>query len=541
MNDTKAKIPTRPNEVILQYAKGSQERILLEKEIERMKKNPIDIPLIIDGKEVRTGRTKPLRCPHDHNLILGQYHEAGPKEIEMALESARKAKLAWANMRYEERASVFLKAANLISAGYRYTLNAATMLGQSKSVYQAEIDATCEAGDFLSINPRFAEEIYANQPDSAQGEWNRMDYRALDGFVYAVSPFNFTAIGANLASAPALMGNTVIWKPASSSILSNYYVMQLLMQAGLSDGVIQFLPGKSSEISEILVKQKDFAGLHFTGSTQVFNSLYKSIANNLDNYKSYPRIVGETGGKDFIFVHPDSDFDAVITGTIRGSFEYQGQKCSAASRIYIPASKSKELLERLTLEMKKIKLGSPEDYSCFVNAVIDENAFNSITQAIDRAKKIPSCKILSGGNYDKSKGWFIEPTLILSDDPKSEPMTTEIFGPVLTAYIYDDADMKKAYELVDGTSGYALTGAIFARSREAIIEASDALRFCAGNFYINDKPTGAVVGRQPFGGGRGSGTNDKAGSFLNLMRWVSPRCIKENFTPPHNWTYPFME
>jgi 1-pyrroline-5-carboxylate dehydrogenase len=435
---------------------------------------------------------------------------------------------------------VFRKAAALVSAGWWQPLNGATMLGQSKNLQQAEIDATCETADFFRMNPALAERLYAEQPRSDEHETNFIDYRPLEGFVYAVSPFNFTAIAANLAAAPALMGNAVVWKPASAAVLSNWYLMKLFEAAGLPAGVINFIPGAAREISSEVLGNRDFAGLHFTGSTAVFNSLWKSVADKLSVYRSYPRIVGETGGKDFIFVHPDADYEAAVVGTLRGAFEYQGQKCSAASRLYLPRSRAKAIIDRLAGEVSSMKLGSPLDYGNFANAVIDEAAFDTITGFIDRARSNPACRIVAGGTYDKSEGYFIAPTVIVSDNPQSETMVKEVFGPVLTVYAYDDRDMDGAYELVDSTSPYALTGAIFARDRKDIRKATAALRNAAGNFYINDKPTGAVVGRQPFGGSRGSGTNDKAGSFLNLVRWTSPRTIKENLAPPRSWAYPFM-
>ncbi len=534
-------IPTLPaNEPVRSYAPGSLERTFLDAELRAMASNPIEIPLVIGGKEIRTGRIKEIRAPHDRSLVLGRYHEAGEAEAIAAADAAAIAYRQWSETPFQERAAVFRKAADLIAAGWWKTLNAATMLCQSKNTYQAEIDATCETADFYRINPALAERLYAEQPRSGAGERNILDYRPLDGFVYAVTPFNFTSIAANLPSAPALMGNTVVWKPASTSVLSNWYLYQLYQAAGLPDGVINFLPGSARAISAGALARPDFAGLHFTGSTAVFNSLWKSIADNLSTYKSYPRLIGETGGKDFIFVHPDADMDAAVAACVRGAFEYQGQKCSAASRLYIPRSSAGRFLERLAAEVSSLRIGSPADHGNFINAVIDEAAFDTITGFIERARSSPSCRIVAGGTYDKTEGFFIAPTLIESDDPRSEPMAQEIFGPVLTAFAYDDSDLAAAYELVDSTSPYALTGAVFARDRLAIIEATGALRHAAGNFYINDKPSGAVVGRQPFGGARGSGTNDKAGSLLNLLRWTSPRTIKENFAPATNWRYPFM-
>lgn len=534
-------IPTLPlNEPVRSFAPGSVERAAIDAELKAMAADPVEIPAIIGGKEVRTGRVKEIRAPHDRSLVLGRYHEAGRAEALAAADAAAEAYRMWSQTPFQERAAVFRKAADLITAGWWKRLSAATMLGQSKNVYQAEIDAVCETADFYRINPALAERLYAEQPRSGGGERNLADYRPLDGFVYAVTPFNFTSIAANLPSAPALMGNTVVWKPASTSVLSNWYLYQLYREAGLPDGVINFLPGSARDISAGVLSRPDFAGLHFTGSTPVFNSLWKTVAENLSTYRAYPRLVGETGGKDFILVHPDADMDAVVAACVRSAFEYQGQKCSAASRLYVPASSSRALLDRLAAEISSLRVGQPTDHRNFVNAVIDEAAFDTIVGYIERARANPACRILAGGTYDKSEGFFIAPTLIVSDDPRSESMVQEIFGPVLTAYAYDDGDMAAAYRLVDSTSPYALTGAIFATDRHAIVEATNALRHAAGNFYINDKPTGAVVGRQPFGGARGSGTNDKAGSFLNLVRWTSPRTIKENFAPPTDWRYPFL-
>ncbi|OHD18405.1 MAG: 1-pyrroline-5-carboxylate dehydrogenase [Spirochaetes bacterium GWB1_59_5] len=534
-------IPTLPaNEPVRAYAPGSPERAAIDAELRTMASNPVEIPLVIGGKEVRTGRIKEIRAPHDRSLVLGRYHEAGEAEAIAAADAAAIAYRQWSETPFQERAAVFRKAADLISSSWWKTLNASTMLGQSKNVYQAEIDATCETADFYRINPALAERLYAEQPRSGPGERNILDYRPLDGFVYAVTPFNFTAIAANLPSAPALMGNTVVWKPASTSVLSNWHLFRLCQAAGLPDGVINFLPGSARAISKGVLSRPDFAGLHFTGSTAVFNSLWKSIADNLSTYRAYPRLVGETGGKDFIFVHPDADTDAALAACVRGAFEYQGQKCSAASRLYAPRSTFGRFLEKLATEISSLRVGSPTDHGNFVNAVIDEAAFDTIVGYIERARANPSCRIVAGGTYDKTEGFYIAPTLIVSDDPRSEPMAQEIFGPVLTAFAYDDSDMAAAYELVDSTSPYALTGAVFARDRLAIVEATGAFRYAAGNFYINDKPSGAVVGRQPFGGTRGSGTNDKAGSIFNLFRWTSPRTIKENFAPATDWRYPFL-
>ncbi|MBU0935816.1 MAG: L-glutamate gamma-semialdehyde dehydrogenase [Spirochaetes bacterium] len=540
MNNGICAVPARRNLPNEHYLAGSPERLKLEAELERMAANPVEIPVVAGGKEIFTGRVKEIRAPHDHSLVLGRYHEAGPAELDLALQAGRSVARDWAALPWEERAAVFMKAAALIEQGYKYRLNAATMLGQSKNIYQAEIDAACESADFYSNNPYFASQIYRRQSESTSAELNRLEYRPLEGFVYAVTPFNFTAIAANLPSAPALMGNVVMWKPASSSVLSNWHLMQLYRLAGLPDGVINFLPGRASEITTHLLGQPDFAGLHFTGSTGVFNSLWKGIAGNLENYRTYPRIVGETGGKDFVFVHPDADFASAIPAIVRGAFEYQGQKCSASSRLYLPRSRSQELLDALVAETKKLKVGSPLEPGNFVNAVIDKAAFASIKGYIEKARSEAGCHILAGGKCDDSRGWFIEPTIILADKPDATTMVEEIFGPVLTVYCYDDSDLDAAYKLVDATSPYALTGAIFARERREIVRALNALANAAGNFYINDKPSGAVVGRQPFGGARGSGTNDKAGSELNLLRWISARNIKENFTQLDSWAYGYM-
>jgi 1-pyrroline-5-carboxylate dehydrogenase len=540
MNNGIFHIPHPVNEPVLAYAPGSPERTALKKEIARLRTTQLDIPLIIDGKEVRTGTTAPIRRPDAHGEVLGVYHLAGEAEVRMAIEAAMAAKAEWAALPWEERAAVFLRAAELISVKYRALMDAATMLCQSKTAHQAEIDAVCEVTDFLRFNPFYMEQIYAQQPENVKGEWNRSAYRPLEGFVYAVTPFNFTSIAANLPSAPAMMGNTVVWKPASNAVYSNYMLMKLYMEAGLPPGVINFLPGSGGLISNIVLSSPDFAGFHFTGSTDVFRSLWKQIAANLERYRTYPRIVGETGGKDFILIDPSADLPSTVTAVLRGAFEYQGQKCSAASRLYIPASRAKEFTEALVEEISAIPMGEITDFRNFMGAVIDETAFDTIRGYIERAKNSRQARILAGGTCDKSKGWFIEPTLILTEDPQSESMVNEIFGPVLTAYVYDDRDMEAVYRLIDTTSPYGLTGAIMATDRGRINRALTALQNAAGNLYINDKPTGAVVGRQPFGGARASGTNDKAGSYLNLLRWVSAVAIKENFAPPSSWRYPFM-
>jgi len=534
-------LPESHNEPILPYAPGSRERALLKAELERQYALELDIPLIIGGKEVRTGKTQKATCPHDHQHVLARFHEAGEAEVRLAIDAALAAKKDWEATPWEDRAAIFHKVASLISGKYRYILNAATMLGQSKSAYQAEIDSTCETADFFRYNAKFMEEIYKQQPISDPHVWNRVHYRALEGFVFAVTPFNFTAIAANLPTAPAVMGNTVVWKPASTSVVSNYYLMQLYKEAGLPDGVINFIPGRGSMIGKIALEDPNFAGLHFTGSTGVFNSMWKTISGNLERYKGYPRIVGETGGKDYVFMHASGDVDETAAGIVRASFEYQGQKCSACSRVYAPASRWPELKARLLALMAEIRMGDVRDFRNFFNAVIDEASFDNAMRYIELAKASKDAEILVGGKGDKSKGWFVEPTIILTTDPKFVTMQEEIFAPVLTIYVYDDAKLDETLKVLDKTSPYALTGAIFARDRYVINQLTEALANTAGNFYINDKPTGAVVGHQPFGGARASGTNDKAGSFLNLIRWTSPRTIKESFTPPRDLKFPFLE
>ncbi|GLH67263.1 L-glutamate gamma-semialdehyde dehydrogenase [Geothrix edaphica] len=534
-------LPESHNEPILPYAPGSRERALLKAELERQYALELDIPLIIGGKEVRTGKTQKATCPHDHQHVLARFHEAGEAEVRLAIDAALAAKKDWEATPWEDRAAIFHKVASLISGKYRYILNAATMLGQSKSAYQAEIDSTCETADFFRYNAKFMEEIYKQQPISDPHVWNRVHYRALEGFVFAVTPFNFTAIAANLPTAPAVMGNTVVWKPASTSVVSNYYLMQLYKEAGLPDGVINFIPGRGSMIGKIALEDPNFAGLHFTGSTGVFNSMWKTISGNLERYKGYPRIVGETGGKDYVFMHASGDVDETAAGIVRASFEYQGQKCSACSRVYAPASHWPELKARLLELMGEIRMGDVRDFRNFFNAVIDEASFDNAMKYIELAKASKEAEILVGGKGDKSKGWFVEPTIILTTNPKFVTMQEEIFAPVLTIYVYDDAKLDETLKVLDETSPYALTGAIFARDRYVINQLTEALANTAGNFYINDKPTGAVVGHQPFGGARASGTNDKAGSFLNLIRWTSPRTIKESFTPPRDLKFPFLE
>ena len=541
MNEAVPTTPPADNEPILSYAPGSPDRAKLKAELDRLLRGNFDIPLVIGGKDIRTGRTDSIIRPDERGTELGQYHLAGEAEAKAAALAALAAKRGWEETPWEERAAVFRRAAALAAGKYRPVLVASTMLGQSKTAQQAEIDAACEAIDFYRINPLFMESIYSQQPNSLRDEWNRMTYRPLEGFVYAVSPFNFTAIAANLASAPAMMGNVVVWKPSSTSVLSNYFLMKLYEEAGLPPGVINFVPGSGSTISGVVLGRPEFAGLHFTGSTEVFRRLWKVIADNLPIYRSYPRIVGETGGKNFILVDPSADPEAALVAAVRGAFEYQGQKCSAASRLYVPASLGQGFLDKLADIVSSLPMGQVTDFRNFLGAVIDEAAYDTIMPYVDRAKSSSKAKVLAGGKGDKSKGFFIEPTLIQALDPHYETMETELFGPVLTVYVYDDNDMDAAYRLVDSTSPYGLTGSVIARDRGAITAASKALVRAAGNFYVNDKPTGAVVGRQPFGGARASGTNDKAGSPLNLLRWTSARAVKENLDPPTDWRYPYMD
>jgi 1-pyrroline-5-carboxylate dehydrogenase len=532
--------PIPDNEPVLSYAPGTAERESLKKKLDELAGQRIDIPLVIDGREVRTGATSEYVMPHDHGHVLATWHKGGPGEIAAAIESSQRAWKEWSRRPWEERAAVLLKAADLLAGPWRDTVNAATMLGQSKTAHQAEIDAACELIDFWRFNCHFAEQIYAEQPFSTSGVWNRIEQRPLEGFIYAITPFNFTSIGGNLPTAPVLMGGVSLWKPSRTSIYSNYFVMRVLQEAGLPDGVINFVIGDSAALTEGILPNPHFAGIHYTGSTEVFLMLWQKMSENLRLYKNYPRIVGETGGKDFIVAHASADVAALAAAMVRGAFEYQGQKCSAASRAYIPESLWPELRDRLVEMVEGIKMGDPRDFRNFMCAVIDRNAFGSISGYIDEAKSSSDMEILVGGGYNDRKGYFIEPTIVISQDPRSRLMSEEIFGPVLTVHVYRDSDWRQMLELCDVTSDYALTGAVFARDRAAIAEAGVALRYTAGNYYINDKPTGAVVGQQPFGGGRASGTNDKAGSAINLMRWVTPRTIKENFVPPADYTYPYM-
>ncbi len=540
MSNAISHVPVPVNEPVRSYAPGSAERASLKQRLDEMMGEPIDIPIVIGGQEIRTGDTGKAVCPHDHGHVLATYHQAGAKEVELAAKAAKEAWHDWSEMDWEDRLSVFLRAADLLTGPWRDTVNGATMLNQSKTVFQAEIDAVCELADFWRFNAHFARSLYQEQPGSPAGVWNRVEYRALEGFVFAVSPFNFTSIGGNLPTAPAIMGCTALWKPASTAVFSNYQLLKVLEAAGLPPGVINFLPGKASKVGDPVLAHPDFAGIHFTGSTPVFQQMWKTIGENIPRYRSYPRIVGETGGKNFVFAHPSADPAAVVTGLVRGSFEYQGQKCSAGSRAYIPRSLWPEVEKLLREMIGEIQMGTPLDFRNFMAAVIDENSFDRIVGYIEHARQSSDAEVLIGGKADKSKGYFIEPTVVLAKDPRFKLMQEEIFGPVLTLFVYEDGDIDRTLELVDTTSPYALTGAIFAEDRRVIAKLARALRHAAGNFYINDKPTGAVVGQQPFGGARASGTNDKAGSMPNLLRWTSQRAIKENFVPPKDFRYPHM-
>ncbi|WP_010177545.1 L-glutamate gamma-semialdehyde dehydrogenase [Aquimarina agarilytica] len=534
-------IPEPSNELVKSYAKGSLERKLLFEAYDEMYKRRIVVPLYINGEAIFTENKEAIRPPHDFNHVVGDYVKASPSHVKSAIDSCLKAKADWEQMPWQDRAAIFLKAAALISGPYRYKINAATMIGQSKNVYQAEIDSACELIDFFNFNAKFLEEIYSSQPISSVGIWNRTEYRPLEGFVYAITPFNFTAIAGNLPAAPVLMGNVCVWKPSESQMYSANIIMEVLIEAGLPKGVINMVSGDPVMISDSVLNHKEFSGLHFTGSTKVFKTLWKQIALNLDHYKTYPKIVGETGGKDFVWAHPSADAAIVGTALIRGAFEYQGQKCSAASRAYIPKSMWAELKVFLEAELKTIRVGSPRKVSNFINAVIHEASFKKLVEIIEFVKASNDASILFGGGYDNNIGYFVDPTIIVAKNPNFRTMTEELFGPILSIYVYEDTQWEKVLKTVDQTSEYALTGAIFAQERSVITKATAILRNSAGNFYINDKPTGAVVGQQPFGGARGSGTNDKAGSIYNLLRWVSPRTIKENFVPPTNYSYPFLE
>ncbi|AYA37383.1 L-glutamate gamma-semialdehyde dehydrogenase [Hymenobacter oligotrophus] len=533
-------VPAPVNEPVKGYAPGSPERAELQAMLKALKKQERDIPMYIGGQEVRTGNTQRIAPPHDHQHTLGHFHLGTAEHVQQAIDAALAARPVWAELPWQERAAIFLKAAELLAGPYRARMNAATMLGQSKNAFQAEIDAACELIDFFRFNVHFMQQIYQQQPESAPGMWNRLEHRPLEGFLFALTPFNFTSIAGNLPTAPAMMGNVVVWKPANTQIYSAQVLMELFQEAGVPAGVINLVYVDGPTAGDVILKHRDFAGIHFTGSTGVFNNIWKTIGQNVGNYRSYPRVVGETGGKDFIIAHESAHPRQVATAISRGAFEFQGQKCSAASRVYIPSNIWDEVRQYLIDDLKSFKMGDVEDFSNFINAVIDEKSFDKLAKYIDQAKQDESVEIIAGGNYDKSKGYFVEPTVIVAKDPQYVTMCDELFGPVLTVHVYNSQEFEKALELVDNTSPYALTGAVFSQDRYAIDLATRKLVHAAGNFYINDKPTGAVVGQQPFGGARASGTNDKAGSILNLLRWVSPRTIKETFVPPVDYRYPFL-
>ncbi len=533
-------VPIAKNEPVLSYAPGTKEREELKKQLSAYKETQLDIPMIIGGEEIRSGNKVRIHPPHDIQHTLGYYHQGDEMHVHRAIDAALKARKKWAEMPWEHRASIFLKAAELLAGPYRQRLNAATMLGQSKNPYQAEIDSACELADFFRFNVQYMTQIYSEQPESAPGIWNRVEYRPLEGFVFALTPFNFTSIAGNLPSAPALMGNVVVWKPSKTAIYSAHILMELFQEAGVPEGVINLVFASGPATANVVFSHPDFAGIHFTGSTEVFQDIWKNIGNNIHKYRSYPRIVGETGGKDFVIAHKSCDAKAVATALARGAFEYQGQKCSAASRAYLPAGRWKEIQQFMQKDLQEMKMGPVEDFSNFINAVIDEASFRKMEQTIKEAKAAPDAQVIMGGKCDMSKGYFVEPTVILTTNPHYKTMQEELFGPILTIYVYEDNKFEETLELVDKTSMYALTGAIFAQDRYVIDQATRALNQSAGNFYINDKPTGAVVGQQPFGGARGSGTNDKAGSLLNLMRWISARTIKETFVPATDFRYPFL-
>jgi 1-pyrroline-5-carboxylate dehydrogenase len=540
MRNALSRPPLAVNEKVLDYAPGSPEKSALKQELARLSQQQLEIPLVIGGQEVTTGVFGEVVVPHDHRQVLARYHQAGPEEVRQAIAAALVAAPVWQAYPWEERCAIFLRAAELLATRYRFRLNAGAMLAGGKNVFQAEIDAACELIDFLRFNVHFAREIYQEQPQSSPGVWNTLQYRPLEGFVLAISPFNFTAIAGNLATAPAIMGNTVLWKPASTLVYTPYLFLQILTEAGLPPGVINFVPGAGASVGEVCLASRHLAGVHFTGSTRVFQQICQTVGNNIKNYATYPRLVGETGGKDFVVAHASAEVAAVVTALVRGAFEYQGQKCSAASRAYLPRSLWPAIEAGLRQQIGRIRIGSPVDFRNFMGAVIDRSAFQTISGYIDAAQKSDRAKIIIGGGCDDQVGFFIEPTVILTTDPHYKTMVEEIFGPVLTVYVYDDAAYSETLALCDTSSVYALTGSIFARDRRAVVEAVDALQNSAGNFYINDKPTGAVVGQQPFGGARASGTNDKAGSPANLLRWVSPRTLKETFVPPTDFAYPFM-
>ena len=541
MHNSIPNVPKPINEPIMSYAPGSSERASLKARLKELLRREIEIPLVIGGKRVKTGSLGDCRCPHDHAHLLGRYHKAGPTEIERAVSAARKAWPEWSRMPWNERAAIFLRAAELLAGPWRETLNAATMLAQSKNAFQAEIDSACELIDFWRFNPWYAQAIYAQQPPySPTGTWNYVEQRPLEGFVFAVTPFNFTSIAGNLPTAPAMMGNTVLWKPASSAVYSAWYLIELLREAGLPHGVINFVPGSGGSVGDPVLASPELAGIHFTGSTAVFQGMWTTVGRNIARYHGYPRIVGETGGKDFVVAHSSADVDALAVGLTRGAFEYQGQKCSAASRAYVPKSLWPKLRNRLYGMLDSLKMGDVQDFSNFINAVIDRASYESITAYIKQAKRAAGARVDYGGGFDDKVGYYVQPTVILAENPRYRTMCEEIFGPVLSVHVYEDRRWAETLRLCDATSPYALTGAVFATERRAVIEAHDALRHSAGNFYVNDKPTGAVVGQQPFGGGRASGTNDKAGSMVNLLRWVSPRTVKENLNPPRDYRYPFL-
>jgi 1-pyrroline-5-carboxylate dehydrogenase len=533
-------VPKAVNEPVKGYAPNSPEKAAVQAAYTKMWNSKIDVPLYIGSEEIRTGNTKTMSAPHDHKHIVGTYHLAEKSHVEKAIANALESRTAWANMAWEQRAAIFLKAAELIAGPYRARINAATMIAQSKNVHQAEIDASCELIDFLRFNVEFMTQIYGDQPTSTSDMWNRLEYRPLEGFVYAITPFNFTAIAANLPASAAMMGNVVVWKPSDSQIFSAQIIIEVFKEAGVPDGVINVVFGDPSMITDTVLASRDFAGIHFTGSTNVFKDIWAKIGTNIHHYKTYPRIVGETGGKDFIIAHPSANPKQVATGIVRGAFEFQGQKCSAASRSYVPQSLWPAIKEKIITDVKSMKMGSPEDFGNFITAVIHEGSFDKLAGFIDQAKKDDDAEIIVGGNYDKSVGYFIEPTVIVTTNPHYSTMATELFGPVMTIFVYEDAKWEETLELLDATSEYALTGAVFSQDRYAIEVATVKLQNAAGNFYINDKPTGAVVGQQPFGGARASGTNDKAGSPLNLLRWASPRTIKETFITPEDYRYPFL-
>jgi len=534
------KIPEVLNEPVYTYAPGTPERAALKEEIRKARSKQVDLPMIINGKEVRSNDTVPIFPPHDLHHLLGHYHRGNASHVKMAINAAMKAKKLWNEMSWENRSAIFLKAASLLAGKYRYKMNAATMIGQSKNVYQAEIDSACELIDFFRFNVAYMTDIYSEQPISTEHSWNRVEYRPLEGFVFALTPFNFTSISGNLPTAPAIMGNTVVWKPSHSQIYSARIIMEVLMEAGLPDGVINLVHVSGPVAGEVIFSHPDFAGFHYTGSTEVFQQIWKTIGKNINKYKSYPRIVGETGGKDFIIAHESTNTDHLVAGIIRGAFEYQGQKCSAVSRVYLPESKWPEIRKKLETAIAGIKMGPPEDFSNFFNAVIDEASYNKLTGVIEKVKKDKNVEIIIGGKYDRSRGYYIEPTVLLTTDPYYFTMSEELFGPLLTVYVFPDKEYEKTLDILDKTSIYALTGAVFAKDRRIIELTTKRLVNAAGNFYVNDKPTGAIVGQQPFGGSRGSGTNDKAGSIFNLLRWTSVRSIKENFCPASDYRYEFM-